>query len=169
MRNALTRNPGAVVETNSGNDCPVSTLAAPAYPMIALAAPRWRISQCGSPGSEFSATARRRGRGVGVLTGRAGATAGLPLHADVTAIAAPATPNTPRPRNVRLLAPPGGAEPLGTSPSRVMADRMHPPAPSTQVTQVPQRNTTDRSAKQPRLRREVAMSPWRWLPAVGVP
>ena len=115
-----------MVETNNGNDCPVSTLAAPVYPMIALAAPRCLISQSGSPGSEFSATTRRRGPGFGALTGLAGAAAGLPLHAEVTAIAAPATPNAPRPRNVRLLAPPEGAEPLGTSPSRVMADRMHP-------------------------------------------
>ena len=68
-RKARTRKPEEVVETNNGNGWPVSTLAAPAYPMIAFAAPRWRISQCGSPGSEFSDTARRRvlARGVARL------------------------------------------------------------------------------------------------------
>ncbi len=114
-RKARTRNPGEVVDTNSGNDCPVSTLARPAYPLIASAAPRWRISQRGSPGSEFSATARRPvlARGV-ALTVAAGPE--LVLQPDAAASA----PAAPRPRKARLLVP------RGPLPSRVMADRMHP-------------------------------------------
>src|ERR1700751_3956335 len=84
--------------------------------MIAFAAPRWRISQCGSPGSEFSATSRRPvlARGVAPAAGGPGL---LVLHPDAAARA----PIAPRPRKARLLAPP-----CGLLPSRVMADRRHP-------------------------------------------
>ncbi len=101
-RKARTRKPDAVVDTNSGNDCPVSTLAAPAYPMIAFAAPRWRISQRGSPGREFSDSKRGRllARGVAPLP------AGLESPPVVHPAAVAAIPNAPRPRNARLLAPP---------------------------------------------------------------
>ena len=82
--------------------------------MIASAAPRWRIGQCRSPGSEFSDTTRRPVLARGVP----------PLAADpepplLHPAAAAAIPNAPAPRNARLLAPPAGL-----LPSRVMADRI---------------------------------------------
>ena len=76
-RNAVTRKPLEVVETNSGNDSPVSTLAVPVYPSISCSAPRLRSCQCGSPGSEFSGTGGFHGRGErgqrGRMPGRRGA------------------------------------------------------------------------------------------------
>ena len=91
-----------MVDTNNGDDCPGSTLAAPVYPMIAFAAPRWRISQRGSPGREFSDTTRRPvlARGTGPLA--ADPESPLLVHP----AAAAAIPKAPRPRNTRLLAPP---------------------------------------------------------------
>ena len=56
--------PRAVVDTNSGNDSPVSTLALPAYPSISCSAPRWRITHSEVPGSAFSGTGLRHGRAV---------------------------------------------------------------------------------------------------------
>src|ERR1700678_1456582 len=83
--------------------------------MIASAEPRWRISQRGSPGSECSATARRRGA---ELAARA---AGAELEPEALQLAAAArAPNAPRPRKARRLVSPG---PLA---SPIMADRMHP-------------------------------------------
>src|ERR1035438_10031588 len=68
IRNAVTRNPGDVVETNSGNDSPVVTLAWPAYPSMSCCAPRCVIGQPGSPGRAFSSTgAARRGVARGRL------------------------------------------------------------------------------------------------------
>jgi hypothetical protein len=91
-----------VVDTKSGNDCPVSTLAAPAYPMIAFAAPRCRIFQRGSPGREFSDSKRGRLLARGVAPAAADPESPLLVHP----AAATAIPNAPRPRNARLLAPP---------------------------------------------------------------
>ena len=91
----------------------------PRTPRSRARAPRWRIAQCGSPGSEFSATApspRRRGR----RRPAGGAARGCRC---CTRTRRPATPSAPKPRNARLLVPPGPV------PSRVMADRMHPQRP----------------------------------------
>ena len=81
--------------------------------MIAFAAPRCLIFQCGSPGREFSDSKRGRlvPRGV------------APVAADLESLlvhpaAVAAIPNAPKPRNARLLAPPAGLV------SRVMADRI---------------------------------------------
>jgi hypothetical protein len=84
--------------------------------MIAFAAPRCRICQCGSPGREFSDTTRRPLLARGVAPTAADVDSAL-----VHPAAAAATPNAPKPRNARLLVSPAG--PLS---SRVMADRMHP-------------------------------------------
>jgi len=117
-RNALARNPDEVVETNNGNDSPVSTLAAPAYPSIACGDPRWRISQSGSPTSEFSETARCRVTRV-IVDGSDACPAGPADRQSLAATAAdpriPVIPSAPSPRNARLLA----------LASRVMAERMH--------------------------------------------
>src|SRR5580692_7458607 len=84
--------------------------------MIASAGPRWRISQRGSPGSEFSATARRCG------TELAARAAGAELEPEALQLAAAArAPNAPSPRKARLLV---SAGPLA---SPIMADRMHQP------------------------------------------
>src|ERR1700749_4887200 len=65
-RNAVTRKPVEVVETNSGNDSPVSTLAVPVFPSISCSAPRLCSCQCASPGSEFSGTGGFHVRGDAV-------------------------------------------------------------------------------------------------------
>ncbi len=73
--------PRAVVDTNSGNDSPVSTLALPAYPSISCSAPRWRITHSEVPGSAFSGTGLRHGRAV-AAAGRGAAERAMPLQAD---------------------------------------------------------------------------------------
>src|SRR5215472_8802560 len=103
-RKAVTRKPDDVVETNSGNDSPDSTLALPVYPSMACSLPRWRISQCGSPGSEFSF-------GAALRYGRAGPVTGWLACAadgddDVHPVAAAAAPAAAMPRKaLRVVLP----------------------------------------------------------------
>ena len=93
--------PRAVVETNSGNDSPVSTLAWPAYPSISCSAPRCRTTHSEVPGSEFSGTGLRHDLAL-AAAGRAAAERATLLQADT----APATPAAARPRNaLRLVCP----------------------------------------------------------------
>src|SRR5947207_7646695 len=70
IRNAFTRNERAVVDAYRVTASPGSTLACPAYPIIASGAPKCLIRQSGSPASEFSPAVRRRAAG---RAGRAGA------------------------------------------------------------------------------------------------
>src|SRR5215469_5956978 len=96
-RNAVTRKPRDLAETNSGNGSPVSTLDLPAYPSMSCSPPRCRSAQCGSPGFEFSGAGGRR-----VLRGSACWAPDGP-EAVVHPAAAPATPAAARPRNARRL------------------------------------------------------------------
>ena len=73
--------PRAVVDTNSGNDSPGSTLACPAYPSISCSAPRCLITQSEVPGSEFSGTAAAPRRAAAAADGRGAAAGGGAHHA----------------------------------------------------------------------------------------
>ena len=98
IRNALTRNERAVVDAYSVIASPGSTLACPAYPMIASGGPMCLMAQCGSPGSEFSLTVRCGGgdrRAPAGVVARAPAVAAPPATARAAAVAAA------RPRKAR--------------------------------------------------------------------
>src|SRR5215831_5362964 len=80
---------------------PGSTLACPAYPIIALGAPRYLMSQWGSPGSEFSLTGRR---GDGVTDPAGAPPPGAPPPGPVIRVHAAAAADTAaetRPRKAR--------------------------------------------------------------------
>src|SRR5579872_3062796 len=103
IRNAVTRNPLEVVETNSGNDSPVSTLEVPVYPSISCSAPRLCSCQCGSPGSEFSGTGGFHGRGDAVSAAGWPDAAGRPKSFAAPDATPAATPAAARPRKARRL------------------------------------------------------------------
>ncbi len=97
-RYAVTWYPVEVDETNSGNGSPCRTLTLPAYPSISCSAPRWRITQCGSPGRAFSAIgAVGRGDRLAVVPAVLLPVVGL----EQAAAAAPTAPATAAPRNAR--------------------------------------------------------------------